>query len=105
MGNTADEITEQTQAMNKLLLEIVKTQKSNTKSLIKVFIATIICYTVLLLSLILGFFWYESQFETSEKIVEEKTIAQEVSGENSETNNVEGNLYKDSAVHNERRAE
>lgn len=105
MGNTADEITEQTQAMNKLLLEIVKTQKSNTKSLIKVFIATIICYTVLLLSLILGFFWYESQFETSEKIVEEKTIAQEVSGENSEINNVEGNLYKDSAVHNERRAE
>lgn len=105
MGNTADEITEQTQAMNKLLLEIVKTQKSNTKSLIKVFIATIICYTVLLLSLILGFFWYESQFETSEKIVKEKTITQEVSGENSDINNVEGKLYKDSAVHNERRAE
>lgn len=105
MGNTADEITEQTQAMNKLLLEIVKTQKSNTKSLIKVFIATIICYTVLLLSLILGFFWYESQFETSEKTIEEKTITQEVSGENSEINNVEGSLYKDSAVHNERRAE
>lgn len=105
MGNTDYEIAEQTQAMNKLLLEIVKTQKSNTKSLIKVFIATIVCYTVLLLSLILGFFWYESQFETSEKIVAEKTITQEVSGENSEINNVEGNLYKDSAVHNERRAE
>lgn len=105
MGNTDDEITEQTQAMNKLLLELVKTQKSNTKSLIRVFIATIICYTVLLLSLILGFFWYESQFETSEKVIEEKTITQEVSGENSEINNVEGNLYKDSAVHNERRAE
>lgn len=97
-----DEALEQSQAMNELLLEMVKTQKESNRSLTKVFIATVICYTILLISMVIGFFWYESQFELTEQIVTEETITQEVSGENSEINNVEGNLYKDNATHNER---
>lgn len=51
---------------NKLLIEMVKNQKENTKNLIKVFIATIICYTILLIAMVVGFFIYESQFEVVE---------------------------------------
>ena len=51
----------------------------------------------------IGFFWYESQFEVTEDIATTETITQEVSGENSEINNVDGNLYKDNATHNEER--
>lgn len=98
-----DETLEQSQAMNHLLLEMVKTQKSNTKSLIRVFLSTVFCYTLLLIAMVIGFFWYESQFKITETTVTEETITQEVSGENSEINNVEGNLYKDNATHNDER--
>lgn len=98
-----EEVLEQSQAMNQLLLEMVKTQKTNTKSLIRVFITTIICYTMLLIAMTIGFFLYESQFEATEEIVTTETITQGVSGDGSEINNVEGNLYKDNATHNEER--
>ena len=100
---STEEALEQSQAMNQLLLELTKVQKNNTKSIIGVFIATIICYTMLLITMMIGFFWYESQFEVTEEVVTTETITQEVSGENSEINNVEGNLYKDNATHNEER--
>lgn len=48
---------------NKLLIEMVKNQKENARNLIKVFISTIVCYTVLLIAMVIGFFVYESQFE------------------------------------------
>lgn len=92
---------------NKLLLDMVKSQRESFSNLIKVFIVTIVCYTLLLISGVVGFFWYESQFETvyelpNETITTTETITQETTGENSEINNVEGNMYKDSATHNEK---
>lgn len=102
--NAEQQQLEQVQALNKLLLEMNKNQKESNSSLIKTFIATVICFTVLLISMVLGFFWYESQFEVTEKVVTE-TITQEVSGTDSEINNVEGNLYKDNASHTEERGE
>ena len=102
--NAEQQQLEQVQALNKLLLEMNKNQKKSNNSLIKTFIATVICFTVLLISMVLGFFWYESQFEITEKVVTE-TITQEVSGTDSEINSVEGNLYKDNASHTEERSE
>lgn len=99
MPNERDKETfEQLQATNKLLLKMAKTQKDNIKNLIKVFIVTVICYTALLISMVVGFFVYESQFDT--EYVKE-TVTQEVSGENSNINNVDGDQYNDNAVHNE----
>lgn len=94
---------EQIEATNKLLLEMVKNQKENAKNLVRVFVITIICYTILLISMVAGFFVYESSYETKEYVTEEvtETITQEVSGENSTINNVEGNQYNDSLTHNE----
>ena len=54
----------QIDSTNKLLLEMVRNQKQNTQNLVKIFIATIICYTLLLIGSVIGFFIYESQFET-----------------------------------------
>ena len=102
--NAEQQQLEQVQALNKLLLEMNKNQKESNSSLIKTFIITVICFTVLLISMVFGFFWYESQFEVTEKVVTE-TITQEVSGTDSEINNVEGNLYKDNASHTEERGE
>lgn len=82
---------------NKLLLEMVKNQKSANKNLTKVFISVIIGYTVLLIIMVAGFFIYEQQFE----IKDEYSIEQEASGEEAEINNVLGNMYKDNATHNE----
>lgn len=101
--NAEQQQLEQVQALNKLLLEMNRNQKESNNSLIKTFIATVICFTVLLISMVLGFFWYESQFEMTEKVVTE-TITQEVSGTDSEINSVEGNLYKDNASHTEERS-
>lgn len=96
-----NEQLEQSQAVNAMLLEMVRNQRGNNKCILKVFVITIICYTALLVTMVVGFFVYESQFEVTEQIVTETTTAQEVSGENSEINNVQGNMYKDNATHNQ----
>ena len=84
---------------NKLLFEMVKNLKQTNKNITKAFIATVICLAVIISIGIVGFFWYESQYETSEQT--EFTVDQEASGEEAEINNVLGNMYKDSATHNE----
>lgn len=91
----------QVEATNKLLLQMVKNQKENNKNMIRVFIITMCCMTVLLVSMVIGFFVYESQFETELETTTETTITQEVSGEDSTINNVEGNQYNDNATHNQ----
>ena len=91
----------QVEATNKLLLQMVKNQKENNKNMIRVFIITMCCMTILLVSMVVGFFVYESQFETELETTTETTITQEVSGEDSTINNVEGNQYNDNATHNQ----
>lgn len=93
---------EQSQAANALLLEMLRNQRGNAKRMLKMFIITVLCYTVLLVTMIVGFFVYESQFEVTEKVITETTTTQEVSGEHSEINNVQGNMYKDNAIHNQK---
>lgn len=91
----------QVEATNKLLLQMVKNQKENNKNMIRVFVITLCCMTILLVSMVVGFFVYESQFETELETTTETTITQEVSGEDSTINNVEGNQYNDNATHNQ----
>lgn len=98
---TEKEQLEQSQATNRLLLEMVKMQKTNMTSFVRVLILILVCYTTILVSMIAGFFWYESQFEVTEQVVTETTTTQEVSGEASEINNVQGDMYKDNATHNQ----
>lgn len=98
--NGEKETVEQMEITNRLLVDMVKNQKESSKNLFRVYVLTICCFTVLLVSLIIGFFVYEGQFEVADKITE-KEITQEVSGSDSTINNVEGNQCNDDAVHNE----
>lgn len=97
-----NEELEQAQALNKVMIEMAKSQRASYKTLVRVYVVTVVCFTILLVSMVIGFFYYESQFEFTDTVTTTtKTVEQEVSGEGSEINNVEGNMYKDNAIHNQ----
>lgn len=96
------EDVEQVEVVNNLLLDMVKNQRENNKSMVKIFITSIICLTIILLCGIFGFFYYEGQFDYTASETTTKTITQEISGTDSEINNVDGDMYKDNSVHNEK---
>ena len=52
--------------MDELLLDLAQNQKESNHNLVKVFIVTVICFTILLVAMITGFFIYESHFEIVE---------------------------------------
>lgn len=96
------EDVEQVEVVNNLLLDMVKNQRENNKSMVKIFITSIICLTIILLCGIFGFFYYEGQFDYTASETTTKTITQEISGTDSEINNVDGDMYKDNSIHNEK---
>lgn len=98
-----DKAMENLEITNKLLLEMVKNQKSSNKNLTKLFIVTIICYTILLIAMVAGFFIYESQFDVVQGQYETYEYNQEAEGEGIEFNN--GDVYKDDAIHNDNRGD
>lgn len=98
--NVEHEYDEQLEATNKMLLDMIKNQKTSMERFCKVFVVTVGCFMLVLVSMVVGFFIYESQFETVDAVTTETAITQEVSGEDSTINNVSGNQYNDNAVHN-----
>ena len=96
-----DELNQKDRELTELLVEVIQNQKKNAKALIRFLIIIVICFTVIVCSMIGGFFWYESQFEYAETSSYTEEMQQEVSGNGSTINNVEGNQYNDRAVHNE----
>lgn len=87
------EALNQSLALNKVIINLLKQQRETNK---RMFIALIVSILVNL-AIVGGFLWYESQWEYTET----KEITQKVSGNDSDINNVSGNQYKDSAIHNE----
>lgn len=87
------EALNQSLALNKVIINLLKQQRETNK---RMFIALIVSILVNL-AIVGGFLWYESQWEYTET----KETTQEVSGNDSDINNVSGNQYKDSAIHNE----
>ena len=71
----------QSEVTNKLLMEMVRNQKNNMKNLVKVFISTIVCYTILLIAMVVGYFVYESQFEVVETETETIRYEQETASD------------------------
>lgn len=88
-----EEALNQSLALNKAIINLLKQQRETNK---RMFIALIVSILVNL-AIVGGFLWYESQWEYTET----KEITQEISGNDSDINNVSGNQYKDSAIHNE----
>lgn len=87
------EALNQSLALNKVIINLLKQQRETNKRMLIALIVSILVN----LAIVGGFLWYESQWEYTET----KEITQEVSGNDSDINNVSGNQYKDSAIHNE----
>lgn len=103
MNELEQKTFENLETTNKLLLKMVDNQKQNFNKMVKNYTRIILGLIALLISMVVGFFIYESQFEIVDTVTTEETVTyeQEVSGENSNINNVEGNQYNDNATHNE----
>lgn len=100
-----EELNQKGAELTQLLIEVIQNQKKNAKSLIRFLVVIVICFTIIVCSMIGGFFWYESQFEYVETQTYSEQIDQEVSGEGSSINNIEGNQYNGNAIHNDNRGE
>lgn len=92
---TEADALDQSLALNRIVMSLLQSQKESNKRLFIALVLSLLCN----LFIVGGFLWYESQWEytTTETI----TTTQEVEGDSAEINNVEGDLYKDNATHNE----
>lgn len=91
---------ERLKATNGVLLDTAKNQEVLICHFRRMLVTVVICFTIVICSMVAGFFYYESQFET----VETTTTTTELttSGENANINNVsDGDMYNDNATHNE----
>lgn len=86
---------EQYSALTHVVLDMLESKKRECK----MFFIALICSLVINVIIVVAFLYYESQWEYTDTIT--TTTEQEVSGTDSEINNVEGNQYKDNSTHNE----
>jgi uncharacterized protein YpmB len=83
----------------KLLLDTNKMQNKMIKHFRILILVIVISFSLIICSMVVGFFWYESQFDTTTTTT---TTDMETQGENANINNVtSGDMYNDNAVHNE----
>lgn len=59
MNNLEIENDKNMEMTNKLLIELIRNQKQNTKDMLKMFIITVISMTIILLGTVIGFLVYE----------------------------------------------
>lgn len=100
MEHLNEEQVNQIQALNKLMIDYGKSQARIILHLRNTIFALIICFTLIICALVYGFFWFESQYETTEESITTTTMTTE--GDNANINSVtNGDQYNDSSVHNE----
>lgn len=102
--NPEDNQYEQLHALNELLKDHNQFQADVIKHLRTTIVIIVICFTVIICTMICGFFYYKSQFETTSTISKTETTSTELKteGENANINSVVGgNMYNDDAVHNQ----
>lgn len=96
LGEVRDEkdALDQSIALNRIVMTMLQHQKESNK---RMFIALIISLLINV-CVVAGFLYYESlwKYETTTT-----TVTQEVEGEGSDINNVQGDQYMDNATHNE----
>lgn len=98
MSLDVEENNKQLQAVNELLKDYSKAQTETIKQLKLALIVVSICFSLIICTMVAGFFWYESQFE----VTETTTTTLEAEGENANINSVtNGDMYNDSSTHNE----
>lgn len=77
-----EELVTKDRELTELLVQVVQNQRNNAKTLIKLIVILSICFTVIIASMIVGFFWYESQFDYVDTYTYSEETTQEVDGDN-----------------------
>lgn len=85
--------------MQKMLLDIPR--ELNRSSRLKSKIIILLIVLMFIEGLVCMYFLNDDEYITTEQTTEEVTLTTEGDSANAEYNNVEGNQYNDSAVHNE----
>lgn len=86
---------DQYSALTHIVLDMLESKKRECK----LFFIALIFSLIVNVIIVGGFLWYESQWGYTDTVT--TTTEQEVSGTDSEINNVKGDQYKDDSVHNE----
>jgi hypothetical protein len=96
------ELNDVEKSTNELLIDICKNQREMLRNMKNICIAVIISFCLIICTMVIGFFYYESQFDYAETVTTTTETEMETSGENANINNVNnGNMYNDNAIHNE----
>ena len=90
-----EDVVTQSLAMIDIVKDLLDATKKQLKAIYILLAISLLCN----LAIVGAFLWYESQFEY--EVTTETVTTQTVDGENSSINNIEGNQYNDSSVHNE----
>ena len=91
---------EKEEALNRLLLDTDKNQNTVIGHFRKMVVALLICFTITICTMVIGFFWHEGQFDTGATTTDTTTTSMETNGANANINNVtDGDTYNDNAVH------
>lgn len=90
---------DQYSALTHIVVDMLESKKRECK----MFFIALLCSLLVNVITLVGFLYYESQWDYKDTIT--TTTEQEVSGTDSEINNVEGDQYKDNSIHNDERGE
>lgn len=90
---------DQYSALTHIVVDMLESKKRECK----MFFIALLCSLLVNVITLVGFLYYESQWDYKGTIT--TTTEQEVSGTDSEINNVEGDQYKDNSIHNDERGE
>ena len=91
---------ERGEALNRLLLDTDKNQNNVIRYFRKTVVTLLICFTLIVCVMVIGFFWYEGQFDATTTTTDTTTTSTETDGANTNINNVtDGDTYNDNAVH------
>lgn len=87
----------------RVLLDVQKEYSKSNKFKDKIIIVLIVLMFLEAVIGYSGFLWYESQFDyvTTEQTTSDVDLSTEGDNANAEYNEVQGNQYNDSAIHNE----
>lgn len=96
-----EEALNQSIALNRIVMAMLQQQKDSNKRMFVALIVSLVINAIIFC----GFLYYESQWEYSTETTYTTTttedVDQNIEGEGSAINNVEGNQYNDSSTHNE----
>lgn len=98
MNQEDENIKNHIQAMNHLLSDCAKTQSQMIRELNRILIVVCICFTFIIVSMVIGFIYYEAQFDTKATTTTELTTEGDSANINSVLN---GDMYNDDSTHNE----